>query len=81
MKKYMEVAKVLFKAQLAWRFDIAFNMLFTVTKILFAYILWGAVFGERMEVAGFTFDAMLSYYIISSFISQMEMSDGVSGEI
>ena len=43
MKKYLEIGKVLFKAQLSWRFDIAFNMIFTIIKILFAYIVWGAI--------------------------------------
>lgn len=81
MRKYLEVAKILFKAQLSWRFDIAFNMIFITIKILFAFIIWGAVFGEHKEVAGFNFNTMLSYYIISSFLSQLEMSEGVSGEI
>jgi len=69
MRKYIEIAKVTFKSQLAWRFDIAFNMLFTIIKILFAYILWSVIFKGQSEVSGFTFHAMLSYYIISSFIS------------
>lgn len=81
MKKYLEVAKILFKAQIVYRFDVAMSVLFTVSKILFAYILWGAVFGQNKTVAGFTFPMMLSYYIISSFLSQIEMSDGVSSEI
>ena len=79
--KYAEVAKIHFKTQLVWRFDIVFNMLFTLTKILFAYILWGAVFGQKNIVAGFTFHSMLSYYTISSFLSQIDMSEGVSSEI
>jgi ABC-2 type transport system permease protein len=73
--------KITFKNELAFRFDVIFNMLFTVIKILFAYILWGAIFGSNKLVAGFTYDTMLSYYIISSFLSQIELSDGVSGEI
>lgn len=81
MRKYLEIAKIAFKTQLTWRFDIAFNMVFTIIKILFAYIIWGTIFGEREFVAGFTFHTMLSYYIISSFLSQVEMSDGVSREI
>lgn len=81
MKKYFEVAKVLFKSQLAFRFDIAFNMLFTVTKILFAYIVWGAVFGENEYVAGFTLNSMLTYYVVSSFLSGLDISEGVSWEI
>ncbi len=81
MHKYLEVAKTHMKAQLAWRCDVIFNMIFTVSKILFAYLLWGIIFGERSEVSGFTFHGMLSYYIVSSFLSQLEMSDGISGEI
>ena len=81
MRKYIEIAKLLFKAQIAYRFDVAMTVVLTVTKILFAYILWGAIFGKNETVAGFTFPMMLSYYIISSFLAQIEMSDGVSGEI
>lgn len=81
MRKYMEIVKIFFKAQIAYRFDVAMTVLFTVSKILFAYILWGAIFGQNKTVAGFTFPMMLSYYIISSFLAQIEMSGGVSGEI
>ena len=80
-KKYREVSLIYLKAQLAWRADAVFQMLFTVSKILFAYLLWGMVFRQRDTVSGFTFDGMLSYYIVSSFLSQLELSDGVSGEI
>ncbi|MDE7298527.1 MAG: ABC-2 family transporter protein, partial [Lachnospiraceae bacterium] len=81
IKKYREVSLIYLKAQLAWRADTVFQMLFTVSKILFAYLLWGMVFRQRDTVSGFTLDGMLSYYIVSSFLSQLELSDGVSGEI
>jgi ABC-2 type transport system permease protein len=81
MKKYMEISKIIFKAQLAWRFDIAVNVLFTIVKIIFAYLIWDNIFGERELVGGFTFHSMLSYYIISSFLSQLDMSEGISYEI
>ncbi len=81
MNKYLEITKITFKAQLAWRFDIAVNVVFTVAKILFAFILWKGIFAQRNMVAGFTFDSMLSYYIINSFLSQLDMSDKVSGEL
>lgn len=79
--KYREVARVHLKAQLAWRVDVAFHMLFTISRILFAYLLWGIIFAGNDQVAGFTLHGMLSYYIISSFLTQIEMSDGISGEI
>lgn len=79
--KYIEVSKTYMKTQLVWRADVIFNMLFTVTKILFAYLLWGLVFQNKETVGQFTFHGMLSYYVISSFLSQLEMSDGISSEI
>lgn len=81
MYKYLEISKIHMKAQLAWRADVVFNMLFTITKILFAYLLWGTIFQGKSVIGQFTFHGMLSYYIISSFLSQLEMSSGVSNEI
>lgn len=81
IRKYKEIGRLYMKAQLAWRADVVFGILFTVSKIVFAYLLWGIIFRERGEVAGFTFHSMLSYYLISSFLSQLELSSGISGEI
>ncbi|HWT74237.1 MAG TPA: ABC-2 family transporter protein [Mobilitalea sp.] len=81
MKKYLEIAKIIFKSQLAWRFDIAVNVLFTIVKIIFAYLIWNNIFTDQQVIAGFTFHSMLSYYIINSFLSQLDMSDSVSNEI
>ena len=81
MRKYIEVIKIQMKNELAWRYDIFFQMFFTITKVLFAYLLWGMIFREKTAVAGFTFHGMLSYYIISSFLSQLEISSGISEEI
>ncbi|MDE6054161.1 MAG: ABC transporter permease, partial [Lachnospiraceae bacterium] len=81
MRKYWEIAKTYTKTQLAWRADVIFNMIFTISKILFAYLLWGIIFQGKEMVGAFTFHGMLSYYIVSSFLSQLEMSDGISREI
>lgn len=81
MQKYAEIARAYLKTQLAWRADVFFNMLFTITRILFAYLLWGVIFEGKDTVSGFTFHGMLSYYIVSSFLSQLEMSEGISREI
>lgn len=81
MRKYWEIAKTYMKTQLVWRADVIFNMIFTISKILFAYLLWGIIFQGKETVGAFTFHGMLSYYIVSSFLSQLEMSGGISGEI
>ncbi|MGN0394326.1 MAG: ABC transporter permease [Coprococcus sp.] len=81
MRKYMEIAKIHLKMQLIWRADVLFNMLFTVSRILFAYLLWKIIFADKEIVAGFNFNSMLSYYIINSFLTQLDMSSGISEEI
>ena len=81
MKKYMAVAIMLFKAQMAYRFDVMMTAASTVWRVAFAWILWGAIFTGRDDVGGFTFQAMLSYYVVNSFLTTMDMSGGVSMEV
>ena len=81
MRKYWAIAKTYTKTQLVWRADVIFNMIFTISRILFAYLLWGILFQGKETVGMFTFHGILSYYIVNSFLSQLEMSDGISGEI
>lgn len=81
MRKYVEIAAIYLKMQMFWRADALFNVIFTISKIIFAYLLWGILFQDSDTIAGFTFQSMLSYYIVSSFLSQMEMSGGISNEI
>ena len=81
MRKYIAVAKILFKAQIIYRFDVIMTAVGTVWRVLFARILWGAVFAGRDTVGGFDYQAMLSYYVVCSFLASIEMSSGVSGEV
>ncbi|GHV15107.1 ABC transporter permease [Spirochaetia bacterium] len=82
MKKYIEIAKIMFRVSMVYRFDVAMTALSTVVRILFAWILWGAVFSGRDYVGDFTFQAMLSYYVVSSFLStSMSECEWVSGEV
>jgi ABC-type uncharacterized transport system permease subunit len=64
-----------------WRFDVAATLAATVARILAATIVWSAVFGERARVGGFTLDAMLSYYIVVSFLSALDFSHQLSGGV
>ena len=81
MRKYLETTKVLYKAQIIYRFDTIISMLFTISKILLAYVLWGAIFEDKDMIAGFTFNTMITYYILSSFIAQLDQSSGTGGKI
>jgi ABC-2 type transport system permease protein len=76
----MEVAKIFFKTQIVYRFDVSLTALSVIWRVMFAYIMWGAIFDGRETVGGFTFQAMLSYYVISSFLAAIDTA-GVSGEV
>jgi ABC-2 type transport system permease protein len=67
--------------QIVWRFDVAMTMLATVGRILAAWILWRAIFGNNAVVKGFDFNTMLSYYIISAILSSIDFSHQISGEV
>ena len=67
--------------QIVWRFDVAMTMLATVGRILAAWILWSAIFSGNDYVRGFDFHAMLSYYVISSFLCSLDFSHQISSEV
>ena len=81
MRKYLEVFRWNFKTQIVWRFDVAMTMLATIGRIVAAWVLWSAVFAGKELVDGFTYDAMLSYYIIGSILASLDMSNKISGEV
>lgn len=81
MKKYREITQVFVKAQLTWRFNIAMSVVLSVAKILFALIVWGAIYEGQGEVAGLTLSSMLTYYVVSSFFAQLESSGDTAWEV
>lgn len=76
MKKYLEIAKAYMKAQLIWRSDTLVDVILAVAKILFAWILWSILFEGKEQIAGLGFQAMISYYIISSYLFQLAYFQG-----
>ena len=81
MKKYIAIAQILFKAQIIYRFDVAMTALETIGRVLFAWLVWGAIFEGREVVGGFGFEAMLMYYVISSFLSSLDKSWVIGEEV
>ena len=79
--KYMEVFRLSFKMQIVWRFDVLMTMVATICRILRAWILWQVIFSGNALVKGFSFQAMLSYCIISSILTSIDFSHQVSGEV
>jgi len=81
VKKYVAVAKILFKVQMVYRFDVIMTAVSTIWRVAFAWILWGAIFTGRDDVGGFTLQAMLSYYVVNTFMSTADKSSSVSSEV
>ncbi len=81
MKKYVAFAAALFKAQLAFRFDIFLQAAFTFAKILLAVALWGSIYQGGQRMGGLSHDQMLAYYLITSFFAQLDLSGEMGGEI
>ena len=81
MRKYMEVAKITFKSQLAYSFDVILRVILSFARIFLAFILWSAVFKERGEIAGFSFSMMITYYIITSYLRRLDQSDSIVGQL
>ncbi len=81
MKKYLEIAKAYMKAQLIWRPDAFADVIMAVEKILFAWLLWSILFEGKEQIAGLGFQAMISYYIVSSYLFQLEKSAEISQQM
>lgn len=69
------------KAQLIWRSDALVDVILAVAKILFAWILWSILFEGKERIAGLGFQAMISYYMISSYLFQLEKSAEISQQM
>lgn len=78
MKKYVEIAKAYMKMQLIWRWDIFIDVVLAMAKIAFAWILWSILFERKEVIAGMGFYTMISYYIISSYLFQLDKSSEIS---
>jgi len=81
MRKYWAVTKHCFRVQIVYRYEVIMNLLEVVGRILFAWLLWSAIFLQHETVGGFTLMTMLFYYVLSSFIAALDISGAVSGEI
>jgi ABC-2 type transport system permease protein len=77
MKQYLEVAKITFKSQLAYRFDVIFGTGLSFFRILLAFVLWGALFQNKQQIGGFTLPMMITYYIIMSFFRSFDTTDSM----
>jgi ABC-2 type transport system permease protein len=85
MGKYLQVAKITFKSQIVYKYDVYIGVGLSFIRVLLAYVMWSAIFTNKKEIGGFTLGSMITYYIIGSFLKRLDCSDSMlwqlSGEI
>lgn len=71
MKRYKAVMKTGFKVGLAYRFDFFVTLATAPVSLIVFYFLWKSIFAYSGEevIQGFTFNAMISYYLINMVVA------------
>lgn len=81
MRVYAHIFAVQFKNEIAYRFNAGLNALGSVLRVLFAQVVFTALYAHNASIGGMTLTQMLGYVVVSTALAQMELSGGVSGEI
>jgi len=79
--KYFEIGKITWKRMSTYKFDVCCEVVFAFARILLAYVMWRAIYKYNIEVAGYSFSMMITYFIIISLIKNLEQSEGLSKEM
>lgn len=71
MKRYKAVAKTGFKVALTYRFDFFVTLATAPISLIVFYFLWKSIYAYSGEeiIKGFTFNAMVSYYLINMIVA------------
>lgn len=80
MKKYAEIARITWKSMMAYNYDVFAGAAFSICKILLAWLMWRVIFSNRGQVGGYDFAAMMTYYIIASFLGRLDQSNSLNGQ-
>lgn len=70
MKRYKAATKVGFKISLAYRFELFIGFITAPVSLIVFYFLWKSIFAYSGDevLQGFTFDAMVAYYLINMIV-------------
>lgn len=71
MKKYLLFFNVALHAQLTYRGALLIRALRDLLWVISFVLLWSALFKQKAEIGGFTFQAMITYYILAKLIDQI----------
>jgi len=72
MSKFISIAKAEIKSMFVYRFNLVIYFLSVPIMLAIYYFLWKAIFvytGKEV-IKGFTFSAMISYYVLTAVVSE-----------
>lgn len=73
--RYSALVRLAFADRLTYRGEALIGLFVAAARVLLAYILWSAVFGDRLEVGGMGLRAVMSYYLVAAFLRLFNQSD------
>ncbi len=77
LKACVQVASLEWRNQLAYRGDVWLSSAFQVFRILLAWMLWSAVFGNNTLYGGMTLPEMVTYYLIGAMLVPLTQGEGL----
>jgi len=70
-RKYVSLALVSMQNTLAYRLTFILNFLSSFVGLIAVYCLWQAIFADRAELSGFSWEQMKAYLIVTFFVNSM----------
>ncbi|MCR8633088.1 ABC transporter permease [Paenibacillus radicis (ex Xue et al. 2023)] len=80
IRKYVTLAQISMQNSIAYRSSFIINIVGSLLLLVSMMYLWKAIYAERTEVGGFTWEAMKAYLLIT-FISNSVLSYTSEGRI
>ncbi len=75
IRKYLKILTTSIKVFAAYKTNIFFNVLAMFVKVLFAFVLWSIIYESHNTIAGYSFQQMILYYILCSFVMQLDKTE------
>lgn len=81
MKKYLEIIRINWNQILIYRFDVFSGSVLSIIRLVLAYLLWKAIYTVESNISGYTFNAMMTYYIFTTFFMSLDKSSAMAGQL
>lgn len=79
--KYLQVAKINWKALLAYQVDAWLGAAVSGFRVLLSLLLWLAVFSGKETVAGYTLPMMVTYSLLATLLSRLQHQDTMAWQL